>query len=86
MLQKSINNAYNYIWRYEGEELGPLPVITKSRIPVLQYNLNGEFIQEYPTATEASRSTGVCISSICRCCNSDIQTAGNFIWRRKVIN
>lgn len=80
---KIVNIAYNYIWRYYGDELETLPRIRKSKIQVLQYNLRGEFIREYPTISEASRTTGITMSSIRNCCKSEHKTSGEFIWREK---
>lgn len=52
--------------------------------PVLQYDLEGNFIKEYPSATEASRQLGinnsVCIS---RCCNNKNKTAFGYKWKYK---
>ena len=47
--------------------------------PVSQFTLDGEFIKVYPSASEASRQTGIC--NIGKCCNGKQKTAGGFIWR-----
>jgi hypothetical protein len=82
--RKLQNFAYNYLWRYEEDELGELPTNIQLRVPILQYKMNGDFVFEHSTASEASRTTGICLSSIYSCCNLKYQHAGNFIWRRKV--
>lgn len=50
---------------------------------VLQYSLDGIFIQEYPSANQASTVTGVCHSDICSCCRGEIVRAGKFQWKYK---
>ena len=50
---------------------------------------NGEIIQEYKSASEASRKTGVGRANICNVCNKRVSngkhciTAGGYIWRWK---
>lgn len=54
-----------------------------SSLPVIQYDILGNFIEEYCSAAEASRRTNVlegCITASARC---DAKTAGGFIWRYK---
>lgn len=54
-------------------------------IVIEQYDLDGNFIAEYPSSTIASEITGVDLRSIQSCCNKqDIRkTAGGFQWKRK---
>ena len=47
---------------------------------VLQFTKSGEFIREWPSATEAYRQLGISQSSICGCCNGKLKSAGGFIW------
>ncbi len=49
--------------------------------PVLQYDLNGIFLDEYFSAKEAERVTG--ILHISSCCRMERKTAGGYIWRYK---
>ena len=52
---------------------------------VIQYDLKGNYIAEYPSVSEAQRQTGIsrtCIGNICRNVgNKTYQTAGGYIWR-----
>ena len=48
---------------------------------VWQYTLNGEYVNDYPSAEEAKRQTG--IHHICDCCNYKRKTAGGFKWAYK---
>ncbi len=54
--------------------------------PVLQFSLNGEFIREWESASEAARSLGKNISSsITHCCNkrANYNTAYGYKWEYK---
>ena len=55
--------------------------------PVLQYDLNGNFIREYPSYREAQRETGIsAIDVVCRGARQKQKrqtTAGGYIWRYK---
>ena len=53
--------------------------------PVEQYNKQGEFIREYPSAIEASRVLGLSVSGIVSCCNDNKKYAhcGGFFWKYK---
>lgn len=53
--------------------------------PVLQFDLDGNFIKEYPSVNEAARQTGINFNSISRCCRCvpHCKTAGGYIWKFK---
>lgn len=53
--------------------------------PVEQFDLNGKYIQEFPSASEASRQTGINYMDICACCRNkpSYRRAGYFQWRYK---
>jgi len=53
--------------------------------PVLQFTKNGNFINEYPSASEASRLINGNLSHITECCNNKSKrlTHKNFIWKYK---
>lgn len=53
--------------------------------PVLQYSLDGNFIQEFKSVSEASRQTGISHGNITSCCNGKVyhHTAGGYIWKYK---
>ena len=50
---------------------------------IIQYSLQGEYLNEYRSLSEAGRKTKTNISSICMCCKRKYETANNFIWRYK---
>ena len=53
------------------------------RKAVWQYDINGNFIKEWTSITEASRQLKIIASDISACCNDKIKTAGGYIWRYK---
>lgn len=54
--------------------------LSKGKV-VLQYSLEGKFLNKYNSANQASMSTGVDHWSICACCRGEYQHAGNFQWK-----
>ena len=48
---------------------------------ILQFTKSGEFIREWPSAYEAERELGIAQSSICRCCNEKLKSAGGYVWK-----
>jgi len=59
--------------------------ISKVSKSVLQYDLNGNFIREWPSIVEIERQLGFLRTSICQCCKCKPhhKTAYGFIWRYK---
>lgn len=56
-------------------------------IPVLQYDLNMNFISEHVSAQKAANSVGLKEgSSVTSCCKGRSKTSGGFIWKYKNIN
>lgn len=49
--------------------------------PVIQYDLQGNFIKKWGSMTEASRSLNIGTPHITQCCNKERRKAGNYIWR-----
>lgn len=54
----------------------------KPATPVVQMDMNGNIIKEYPSISQATRETGIGDSCICRCCTGarNAKTAGGFKW------
>jgi len=50
---------------------------------VIQYNLNGEVINEFPSIAEAAKQTGIKNANICSCCLGKSQTASSTIFKHK---
>ena len=51
--------------------------------PVIQLNSEGIFVAEYESARQASAETKIDESSIRKCCNRKLKTAGGFHWTNK---
>lgn len=47
---------------------------------ILQFTKSGEFIKEWPSASEASRQLKINRGSICSCCNGKRKSAGGYVW------
>ena len=56
--------------------------IIKSK-PILQYDLQNNFIKEWSSATEAGKFLNKKNSAISECCNNKRKSAYNFIWKFK---
>jgi len=50
---------------------------------ILQYDINGNFIKEFDTITNASKELCIFRQSISDCLNNRTKTSGNFIWKYK---
>lgn len=55
----------------------------KTSKPVLQYDLDNNFVMEYPSINEASRQTGLELANISNACNGKLRHTGFFVWRIK---
>ena len=54
-------------------------------IPICQYDLNGNFVRRFNSATEAEQLTGINRKNISSVCNGKRKTAGGYIWRKEEI-
>lgn len=52
-------------------------------IPVLQYDLQGNFIREWGGENEAADALSIPQGNICKCCQGTRNYAGGFIWKYK---
>ena len=81
------NRSYNVKYSYDkGFHVAPKPMLGKKgkNHPIAklvkQYDLQGNFIEEYESANLASIETGICYTSIKKCRCGKQKTAGGFIW------
>lgn len=51
--------------------------------PIIQYDLNNNFIAEYPSIVDASKITGIPQSSISHGINSDSNRSCGYLWKKK---
>lgn len=48
---------------------------------ILQFDKNGNFINEYPSVREAERKTGIYNENICSVCKGRYKSAGGYVWK-----
>lgn len=74
---------YNINYGSHNERANKSKVNGKGSKAVLQFDLNGNFIKEYPSTSEIGRQLNFVISNISRCCNGLRKTANGYIWKYK---
>jgi len=57
--------------------------IGKGVKPILQYDIKGNFIKEWPSLTEVENILGIKIRDISNCIKGNQNTSGGFVWRFK---
>ena len=73
-----------YIWRYEryANSTNKLNKVNRGNlVPVCQFDLDGNYINTYPSAMETQRQTATNSSKINMCCRGKRNKAGGYIWR-----
>lgn len=55
----------------------------KSRKPILQFDLEGNFIKEWDGAITIKKELGINNVSVMQCCKGIIKTSNNYIWKYK---
>lgn len=53
---------------------------------VYQYNLSGEYINTFKSATEGAHTTGTNIGNLCACCRNVVKQANGFFWSYSFID
>lgn len=76
----SENNARFWEGKPRSEETKKKIAESLGVFGVRQFDLNGNFIKEYPSTREASRQTGVAPSNIRNCIKGRYKSAGNSLW------
>lgn len=82
---RSYNNYYSY--KFNGRKspmLGRTGEKNPKSKPVTCYTDEMNIVGSYCSAIDASRLTGVCLSSVICCCNNKLAHAGGLIWRYNV--
>jgi group I intron endonuclease len=74
--------AGNYIWQYEEgfSNISEWHFTKRIFKEICQFTKDGQLINIFPSAAEAKRITGICDTSIIRCCNGKLHTAGGYSW------
>lgn len=75
--------AGGYIWQYEDGFVSVPSWHFQSRKfrEICQINDDGKIINIFPSSAEAKRVTGICDTSIIRCCQGTLQKAGGYKWK-----
>lgn len=77
----SVNHILGgYLWSYDYKE--PFIIEPDNRKKqVVKYNLEGEELARFVSASEASRKTGISKTCITRCCRGERENSGGFVWK-----
>ena len=78
-------SAGGYLWRYK-DEYNPNSEIlyqNNNMKAIVQLDLNQNYIDEFESAREAERQTGVLHQNINACCKNKKRTAGKYKWMYK---
>lgn len=77
--------ANGYQWAYQKnikEKINkPIADLPKSGVSVIQYKMNGAYVQAWENATMAANSLSLSDSHIIACCKRNRQSTGGFQWR-----
>ena len=81
-------SSQGYIWKYKESNDFPRKINEINRWqafkkPILQYDLQGNFVSEYESISEASRICGLDVTPIIQCLKGVYYTSGRYIWRYK---
>lgn len=78
---RKVKSVKGFVWRFIGDTFD-YDKKTSAKC-VIQYTLDGNFIKEYKSITDAQLATGVTGGNISGCCLHKQKTAGGFIWKYK---
>jgi len=73
-----------YLWRYkdewDGTVLEPYKRESKGTIPVMQFDLNGDYVATYDSLIEAALKTNTSRTGISACLSHKAKTSNGFVW------
>ena len=78
-----VTHRENLNYGTRNERAGKVLKNGKKSKPVLQFDLQDNFIKEYPSTKQAERELGFDQGHICNCCNGKQKTAYGFKWKYK---
>ena len=73
----------NYVWRFENDPFLKYRIIPKIDVRkkiIRQYSLDGNFMREFNTISEASRECNITLSNISMCLRGQRNMAGGYKW------
>lgn len=77
----SVNKSSGgFYWSYDYYDKFPLPK-DKRRKKVSQYTLEGKFVNEFESVSEASKQSGCNKTSIAKVCRGERNCCGGFYWK-----
>ncbi len=88
-LAKDGSMAGGFIWKYADEDYDLDKIKSTNyhkspvKLPVLQYDLDGNFISEYKSVADAVRNTNVSKTRILECCHGVQEKTKGFVFRWK---
>lgn len=84
---KRNNNVDNLEWCTQSEnQLHAVRNGLQKTKPILQYDLQGNFIKEWKSSVEAGRHIKISPTNITACCNDRMKTARGYKWKYKDTN
>lgn len=88
-LSNKISSAANYVWRYYYENF-PEKIDTNglnfSKKYCYQYDLEGNFIKEWKTRSQAEKELNIASGNISQACIGTLSSAGGYQWRNTYFN
>lgn len=64
-------------------QYGKIGKLSKRSKPILQFNVSGELIREWDSASDVQRSLGYLCNCISSCCKQGRKTSYGFVWKLK---
>lgn len=77
------DHSENNVWGSRIKRVSEKNTNGKLSKPLLQFTKSGEFIQEWPSASEVERVLEFYIQGISMCCRGERKSYKGFIWRYK---
>jgi hypothetical protein len=81
--ERNDNRLENLEWSTQGENSQHAhdSGLNKTSKSVVQYNLKGNVMAKYKSATEAGKKTGIPSGQISKACSGKSATAGKYLWK-----